>query len=161
MFVSGCGKSEEEYKKASVTINHEDFARNPDNFNGKSITFADVVQNVKENGKETELLFLGNPPMLVQYKLKDGEDRIVEHDFVRVWGEYQKVSSKKIGDFSPETSVIEIKAEYISRPKWSFLREGFGYNSWTVKEDGNANPLDTKSLQLSLAQKKLILIVWI
>ncbi|WP_312202907.1 hypothetical protein [Anaerospora hongkongensis] len=152
--LSGCGKSEEDYKKTAAPVNQEEFTRNPDNLKGKPIMFTGVVQNVKENGKDVDLLFsFGPTPILAHYKLKDGEERIVSQDQVRVWGEFQKVSSKKLHELTPETSVIEIEAKYISRPKWTLLSKKYGL--WTVKEDGNADPMDTKSLQVGMSVKKI------
>lgn len=156
ILVSGCGKSEEDYKKTAVPINYEEFARNPDSFKDKVILFTGNVNNVKENGKEVELLFIsGKTPILAHYKLKDKEERIVANDTVRVYGEFQKVSSKKLVELAAETSVIEVDAKYILRPSWGFMATMFSHNAWTTKEDGNVNPLDSKSTQLSLSVKKI------
>jgi len=156
LILTGCGKSEEEYKKAAVTMNYDEFVRKPDSFKDQPIAFIGSVQNVKENGKDVDLLFLlGKTPILAHYKLKDNEERIVAHDTIRVWGEFQKVSSQKLSELSSETSVIEIDTKYILRPKWHFLKDLFGYNTWTTKEDGNVNPMDTKSLQVSISANKV------
>jgi len=152
--LSGCGKSEEDYKKTAAPVNQEELTRNPDNLKGKQIMFTGIVQNVKENGKDVDLLFsFGPTPILAHYKLKDNEARIVSQDQVRVWGEFQKVSSKKLHELTPETSVIEIEAKYISRPKWTVLSQMF--DLWTIREDGNADPMDNKSLQVSMNVKKI------
>jgi hypothetical protein len=155
ILVSGCGKSEEEYKKAAVAINYDEFERKPESYKGQTILLANTINNVKENGKEVELLIGDKIPILAHYTLKDKEEKLVENETVRIWGEFKKVSTKKITDTMPETSVIEMDVKYISLPVWTFLVGRRGHNNWTTEKNGEVNPLDSESMQLSLSGGKI------
>lgn len=63
------------------------------------------------------------------------------------------LSSQKLIELAPETSIIEVDGKYISRPKWSFLKSTFGYNTWAV--DGKVLSFDGKALELSLSGKNI------
>lgn len=156
VLVSGCGKSEEDYKKVAVQVNYEELSRKPDNYKEKPMAFSSKIVNVTGNGKDVELLFAaGKTPILVHYSLKANEERYIAGDFVRVWGDFQKVSSKKVGDMASEATMIEVDAKYISHPTWAFLVDFMAMNTWTTEKNGKVNPLDPESMQISLHNKKV------
>lgn len=85
----------ESYKESCEDIAYDDIARNPDDYTGRNIHFYGKVIQVQESGNDVMLRVstrdsgYGNwyeDVVLVAYTRQDGESRILEDDFVDIYG---------------------------------------------------------------------------
>lgn len=133
IIVTGCSArqvSETDYRKDAIILDKDSqFFSQPDKFRRKHLLFTASVNNVKQYRNEVELLFEpnglgGNTPIAVHYTMKDDEHILVKGEVIRVLGEFQRMSSRKTMEMSPETSVIEFDGWYIIRPLWNKIQIG-------------------------------------
>lgn len=114
-------KEEEEYKKNCKKYKYEDIARNPQNYEGKLVTFdGEVIQvlegyfntvNFRINVTKNEYDFWEDT-VYASYTYSDGESKILEDDIVKFYGEcegtttYTSILGQKI-------TVPKINIKYI------------------------------------------------
>lgn len=114
--------SKKEYKKSCKKVSYKSIARNPAKYIGENIYFKGKVMQVSESSwsKTTTYLIqvtkgeydIWDDITYVTYTVKDGEDKILEDDIVKFYGECK-------GDYSYTTvlgassTVPKIEAKYI------------------------------------------------
>lgn len=112
--------SEKDYKKACQKVTYEDLARNPDNFAGKKIRMDGKIMQVQESGGSAVYLIqvtkdeydLWDDIVWVNAQV-DSNNRFLEDDVVRIWGEYQGIREYETV-LSSQNSVPEINARYLA-----------------------------------------------
>ena len=126
IMVSGCGKSDQEikdeYVKSAVQADYNDVMRNPDSFKGKVLTFTGEVSFVQENKENVELMVIvgregvNGLPVWVKYTKKANEERILEGDTIKFWGEFEKIQNHKPNSLI-EFNCPDIHVKYVERQK--------------------------------------------
>lgn len=125
LIISGCSsKSEQqvadEYKKSAVKAGYKDILRNPDQFKGKAMEFSGTVTFVKETNNNVELMIIvgkdgmEGQPIWATYAKKEKQERIIENDRVKVWGEMEKIGSHQPNSLITINSP-DIAVKYIER----------------------------------------------
>lgn len=102
-YISGCQQ-----------VNYNDVARNPDNYDGTHIYISGSVIQVSEGWFDSVTLRVssGGNVWLVDYWRDEGESRVLEGDYVTVYGECTGVTTYLTTDLSSAT-VPSIDAEII------------------------------------------------
>lgn len=88
-------QNKDSYIAQCETVDYSDVERNPDNYDGKNVTFSGTVIQVSEGIFDTVTLRVddnGNT-WLVSYARKEGESRILENDYITCYGECKGVTS--------------------------------------------------------------------
>ncbi len=125
LILSGCSsKSDQqvadEYKKTAVKAGYKDILRNPDQFKGKPMEFSGTVTFVKETNNNVELMIIvgkegmEGQPIWATYAKKEKQERIIENDQVRVWGELEKIGAHQPNSLLQINSP-DIAVKYIER----------------------------------------------
>lgn len=112
-------KKEEEAKGYDTGITYDELARNPDNYNGKKVTFTGtVIQVIRGDGEDEYRVSVKDDykkVIYVTYKPKEGENKILENDKVVIRGvsigeiSYTSTMGGKISIPGIEAHSIEIK----------------------------------------------------
>ena len=96
------------------TVDYNDVKRNPDKYEDRKIKISGNVKQVIEGwfDSETILVAVGENNWYVTYYRSDGESRILEGDFVTVYGKCTGVTSYEalLGN---QVTIPSISAEYI------------------------------------------------
>lgn len=102
------------YISSCQQVSYSDVARNPDNYDGMNIYFSGSVIQVSEGWFDSVTLRVssGGNVWLVDYWRDEGESRVLEGDYVTVYGECTGVSSYLATDLSTVT-IPSIDAEII------------------------------------------------
>lgn len=104
----------EAYISTCEQVNYNDVARNPDTYDGTNIVVSGSVIQVSEGWLDSVTLRVssGGNVWLVDYWRDDGESRILEGDYVTIYGECTGVTTYLTTDLSTAT-VPSISAEII------------------------------------------------
>lgn len=107
----------DQYIASCEVIEYEDVARNPDASKGKNITLeGDVIQVIE--GYSNQVVYRvrdkrnSDDVWYITYKRKDGEDRILENDYITVYGQCKGLKSYE-SVLGGVISIPEVEAEYI------------------------------------------------
>ena len=86
----------EDYKRQCINVNYENVVQNPDKYVGRDITFICTVLVAEEAGSLAAYTLGQDKPGEVfgspwngVYKIKQGEKRLIEGDYIRVYGKFK------------------------------------------------------------------------
>lgn len=102
-------------KESCSSIPYNEFARNPDGFNGKKVFLSGQIIQIMENGKNLALRVnvnennSHNNTIYVLYTLKEDEKRLLDSDQVNIWGVLKGIETYQT-IFGSSVSIPRIEA---------------------------------------------------
>lgn len=109
------------YKKQCAEVSYEEFARDSEALKGQYLTLGGRVLQAAEGhyrlGLRDEDGYWGTDVIYMDYDVPEGAPRVLENDFVRVWGEstgfytYTSVSGERISLPKLNAAIVEASSE--------------------------------------------------